>query len=57
MALTPSPLPNAVPRGFVPRKLNHYARVTHDMGATADVRQAMVALIQRMKKQRYEREI
>lgn len=31
-----SPLPSAAQQGLLPRMLNHYARVTHDVGATAD---------------------
>lgn len=31
-----SPQPSAADRGLLPRMLNHYARVTHDVGATAD---------------------
>lgn len=37
--MQPSPLPlrpNAADAGLLPRMLNHYARVTHDVGATAD---------------------
>lgn len=29
-------LPTAAEQGLLPRMLNHYARVTHDVGATAD---------------------
>lgn len=30
------PLPSAAAKGLQPQMLNHYARVTHDVGATAD---------------------
>ena len=31
-----APLPSATEHGLLPRMLNHYSRVTHDVGATAD---------------------